>query len=679
MLLLWWQKGRDMQRLLINRVSLTFYNSSPVFFVARVTDNFVLCGGKARWIRDKLAGLNREEFSDWMQEHEIDEESFVETEFKQEISEKDTLNSFSIKLENESCDAFKKEILKQELGGHLQRKGIFIDPIKKSFLFAAYQKVHEFNQDYDQYRRIDFLWKISRGELLFNFGSEKTLITKTSESLEDGQLAFDSNSGLVFKKHENIQAKSLCPREERYQLTGAPQKFSYKGRYESLKQFAASDLYDFESPYFSIDKTGFKNVDPNDFHSVFSQQNLMAFSNEKTAINAVVGMREFGPLKKAENSSNKRLLFIYQNRNDANTLFRYLKNGLKHFPGLLSYVGIPVALAEPEKGFAYKDVNNLPNDLRDFLDEHYPDTLYENTLAIVIGPFNRYESDEQESESYYNIKKTLLDKGIASQFVSPDTINSYGVHYSLPNIGIAILAKLGGIPWKLAKKKTNELVVGFNTKLVEGDRYLGSAVFFDNEGRLGGIKGLPINDKVAIIGSLKKAITDYTNQIGEPDRLIIHYYKPPRKDEIENILEMLKEMALSIPVAVVEVNDIKSKLDICFDADFNMGMPESGVYVKIGYNEYLLFNNNRYIKNPPRKIDDELPIKLRLRYINTGGFNVHELIAQVYEFSRLNWKGLRQRSVPVTTTYSKTIAEFSSHFNGEIPDNEVANHIPWFI
>ena len=122
---------------------------------------------------------------------------------------------------------------------------------------------------------------------------------------------------------------------------------------------------------------------------------------------------------------------------------------------------------------------------------------------------------------------------------------------------------------------------------------------------------------------------------------------------------------MTIPVAVVEVNDSKSKFDICFDADFKMGMPESGIFVKIGFNEYLFFNNNRYKKNPSRKIDDELPIKLRLGYVNTGGFNTHELIVQVYEFSRLNWKGLRQRSVPVTTTYSKTIAEFSFHLDGE--------------
>ena len=54
-------------------------------------------------------------------------------------------------------------------------------------------------------------------------------------------------------------------------------------------------------------------------------------------------------------------------------------------------------------------------------------------------------------------------------------------------------------------------------------------------------------------------------------------------------------------------------------------------------------------------------------------------ITQVYEFSRIYWKGLKQRSQPVTTEYSKLIADFSSKFGGEIPENTVAQTTPWFI
>src|SRR5690606_11825007 len=109
-------------------------------------------------------------------------------------------------------------------------------------------------------------------------------------------------------------------------------------------------------------------------------------------------------------------LFIYQNRDDANNLYAYLKKGEKHFPGLLSYVGIPVVLAEEGKRFTYGDAEHLPGELASFLAEEYPGKDYNDTLAIVIGPFKKYESDEQESDVYYRVKKMLLEKGIASQF-----------------------------------------------------------------------------------------------------------------------------------------------------------------------------------------------------------------------------------------------------------------------
>ncbi|MCB9973741.1 MAG: hypothetical protein H6854_04180 [Rhodospirillales bacterium] len=672
-----------MQRLLINRITLRFELKKPVFMILRSTDDFTLSSNKVQWIEDKLQLPTQDEFIDWVQERDLEDDAQLATEFKETAPEEHDGSIFVVKLTDSNCQPFKRELLKQELAQHLQSKGFFINPSKFPMDFSAYQKTGEFDNEYDQYRKIDFRWNHKREELSFNFGSERSLITNTDKNLEGDTLVFNTENLLVYKSPVPITGKTICPREVSVQRTGAPIKFNYKDRYEKLKLFAAEHLYDFESSYFSLDKTGLKNVNPDDFYNVFSQQNLMTFSHDKTAVNAVIGMREYGPLKKAENSEKKRLLFIYDSKDAANNLYLYLKNGHKHFPGLLSYVGIPVALAEANesKGLPYTDVTRLPEQLNEFLGKHYPNSLYPDTLAIVIGPFKRFEADEEESDSYYKIKKTLLEKGIASQFVSTKTINDYGVHYSLPNIAIGILAKFGGIPWKLANKKSNELIVGFNTKQTnEGsDQYLGSAVFFDNEGRLGGVKGLPIGDETALVQHLKSAISDYVQNAGKPDRLIIHYYKPPRKDEVKNILKLLEEMALSIPIAVVEVNDSKAKLDICFDADYNMGMPESGVFVKVGYNEYLLFNNNRYQKSPPRKIDDELPIKLKLNYVNTGGFSAPELIAQVYEFSRLNWKGLKQRSVPVTTTYSKAIADFSSQFNGEIPDNDVANNIPWFI
>lgn len=669
-----------MQRLLTNRIALDFRSTASVFLIARPAKGPAISRNKASWIKKNLPMDDQGRFSIWLESNSLDESSHLETDFqKQDFLNENMPEAFVASLDEYKAEKFSKEIFKKELARHLISKGYYIRPSKMASDLSAYQKISNFDDEYDQYRRVDFVWLPSRKELLFNFGSERTLVTKIAGVVGSETLIFDNKNFLVYRSLEEVTAKSICPPDISRQRNGAPKKFNYRERFENLKKFAEDSLYDLDSPYFFIEKSGFKYVHPNDFHSVFSDQNLLVFGNNKPAINAVIGMREYGPFRKAADSERKKLLFIYKNRDDANTLYKYLKNGLKHFPGLLSYVGIPVALAGPDKGFPYVNANTLPDELERFLSEHYPDPFYPDILAVVIGPFKRYESEEEESENYYRLKKILLQKGIASQCISPKTLRDYGVHYSLPNIAIAILAKFGGVPWKLSTKKTNELIVGFNTKLVDGDRYLGSAVFFDNEGKLGGIKGLPADDKAALIQSLRVAITDYTSHVGKPDRLIIHYYKPTSGQEIKSILNMLKDIDLSIPVAVIEVNDSKSKLEVCFDADFDMGMPQSGVFIRVGRDEYLLFNNNRYKKDPPRKIDDELPIKLKIQFLNTGGFSVQELIAQVYEFSRLNWKGLKQKSLPVTTTYAKNISEFSSYFDGNIPENEVSSRKPWFI
>ena len=125
------------------------------------------------------------------------------------------------------------------------------------------------------------------------------------------------------------------------------------------------------------------------------------------------------------------------------------------------------------------------------------------------------------------------------------------------------------------------------------------------------------------------------------------------------------------------------KTDICFDVGFNYGMPTSGTFVRLKRkgNEYLLFNNLRYWENPIKPIEsEEYPVKVKLYNTESGGFTHKELLNQVYEFSRLYWKGLKQKSQPVTTQYAKMIANFAIHFNnGNIPINESTQSTAWFI
>src|SRR5690606_6766655 len=82
-------------------------------------------------------------------------------------------------------------------------------------------------------------------------------------------------------------------------------------------------------------------------------------------------------------------------------------------------------------------------------------------IAIYVSPINKYVSDLDQRKVYYRVKELLLKFDITCQALEAEKIrqdNDY--FYSLPNIAIAILSKLGGTPWRLDAKLKNELIIG---------------------------------------------------------------------------------------------------------------------------------------------------------------------------------------------------------------------------
>mgnify|MGYP003295522690 CR=1 FL=1 len=319
----------------------------------------------------------------------------------------------------------------------------------------------------------------------------------------------------------------------------------------------------------------------------------------------------------------------------------------------------------------------------------------ENSLEICINQFQKLQDTETETASKTSADEKkwknfainfCLTSSIysiySSQFIHEQHIRQASTfNYHLPNIAIGILAKSGGIPWRLQNHIQKELIIGFNQIKNNDNKFIGSSVFFTNEGVLQNVYAYPEKSSESeMISVLRTSILEYIRLNKDIHRLVIHYYKTQSERESKKIEQLLyDELHINIPYAIVEINDSKSQMDICFDADYNMGMPISGSYVNLGKNEYLLFNNTRHIERPITKVSDELPIKVKIHFADNGGFSHNELISQIYEFSRLIWKGLKQRSQPATTIYAKLIAEFSAHFGGDIPQNDITLHSPWFI
>jgi hypothetical protein len=184
----------------------------------------------------------------------------------------------------------------------------------------------------------------------------------------------------------------------------------------------------------------------------------------------------------------------------------------------------------------------------------------------------------------------LLENEIPSQFIDEREIGTNNFVYWLPNISIAIHAKLGGIPWKLNRPEDKELIVGFGDATESDQRYIGSTVFFDNSGKLKANNFFQKDNLDAFKSGLKESIINYIQENAQkPERLIIHYYKIPGAKEKYAVLNALKDIGLDIPYVIVTINDTKAKDFIAFDEAYGNGMPMSGLAWRISQEEFILF------------------------------------------------------------------------------------------
>lgn len=255
----------------------------------------------------------------------------------------------------------------------------------------------------------------------------------------------------------------------------------------------------------------------------------------------------------------------------------------------------------------------------------------------------------------------------------------------MPHLQIAILAKLGGIPWRLNRTNNKELIVGVGAfySIKKGKRYIGSAFCFDNEGVFKGFDCFNSNDTISLAGSIREAVLKFIVTNDKASRLVIHFYKDIGKNELKPIQNTLYKLGLNIPIVIVTINKTESKELLAFDTNYPNLMPASGTFIKVGFSEYLLFNNTRYDEtSKPKKKEFHFPIKIAISSTDKKEIETLEqielLIDQVYQFSRMYWKSNDQQSLPVTIKYPEMVAKIWPHFTTERP-NDFARENLWFL
>jgi len=561
-----------------------------------------------------------------------------------------------------------------------------------------------------QYKKVTDSW-----ELLVSYNSISTAYNQSIDGLDiqTERYRVIADNEIVKRKHitpeqkQNIGnifpiinrelaaelnvSETRPPKENKYlktrqQIVAFAKNYLFTDNFQAIIKFPKEDFYSFKNP---------------EDNKVTDGSNVLLFGGNSSGFDPYNGINNNGPFR-ATTKNNVKFFFIYH-KDDVSVskyLYSLFKDGLGKFTdrytGEVTYKFKPLSLfikqpfeTETNGSITFSNLETAVQEIKTKLSQKNLKNDY-NYVAIYISPVRKDDVNSPHHDIYFAIKEMLLEKQITSQVIYKDNPAGNNFRYHLPNIAIALLSKIGGIPWLLNPSRTkNDLIIGvgaFKSEKV-GKRYVGSAFCFNQDGIFQNFDCYRDNDLEHLIKDIRKAIGIYLvqNQDQKPKRLIIHYYKTMGKRESKPITDMLYTLGFNIPVFIVTINKTESSDIVAFDSDTADLMPLSGTYVKVGYNQFLLYNNAKYPTS--QKYDILFPVKVKISKVVTNGSKednqanmpeVREMLNQVYQFSRMYWKSVKQQNLPITIKYPEMVAEIVPHFSdAELPSFGKTNL--WFL
>lgn len=465
----------------------------------------------------------------------------------------------------------------------------------------------------------------------------------------------------------------------------------------------------------------FTEVNPLQVGQTSSSKRMLKFGKDENG-NAFKNPRQqvgvnYGPNIKCPHT-DVQMIFIFPQSSlaEARELIQHLRFGgyKSQSKPLSNYIGSNVGYADKSFHIQFEDETNPVPEIEKALQGD----CYRNKderikyVGIYISPIHKNASSRDTKECYYKIKELLLKYDIPTQCIDREKMNTIidkdnrtnkaNFAYTLQNMSVAICAKLGGSPWLLDETEKKELIIGIGAFRSDNQQYIGAAFSFDNTGVFNDYSYFQKSELDELVGAIKMAIMRYSAVNNPPERIIIHYYKKiSRKREFKKVEDMLQSLNLDVPVYVVTINKTESEDIVLFDEESTYSsynyqtrqnesikslMPYSGKWINLGPSKdghrYLLCNNTRYENEQFNAMDGfPFPVKLTIACPNRNDEIetpvIQQLIDQVYQFSRIYWKSVKQQGLPVTIKYPEMIAEIMPHFNDKTVYTE--SNCLWFL
>lgn len=618
-----------------------------------------------------------------------------------------------------------KQYLKHQLKNYFLEKGYIVvkNFVRNVQVWMPSLKgnTEHYNLYYKFSFKIQFAKLTDLPELIVSYDGMSKVLTRSVKDIEEtefikrcvtGQRTFNYQMNLDTQVEEefynsinfgetypifNLQlARALnLPIEEPVRQANKYQKYV-----ALINNFATNYLFteDFKAIFpFKIDE--FIDVPGNRINHINPQIGLLEFGkdqygNKKTHLVPKFAMNNLNPYKRP-NNQNIKFFFVYHtsHKEAIKSFYNNLKFGVtaqkKFFKGIEDYVNIKAATSIEH----FIEFTNENDPIPEIIEKLEKLTFDHDTLKYAVfylSPFDKFTPNPEDREIYIQIKELFLNEGIVTQVVDYHKMvenieNQYNFQFSLQNMALAIHAKLGGVPWKLAVTDKKELVIGVGAFTNQGEnrRYIASAFSFQNNGLFRKFEYFDQSETDLLAGSICKAIRDFTS-VAEADKVVIHFYKEMKYEELKPIIKGMHTLGLKIPLYILNINKTEAEDIIAYDLNWNKKlMPVSGTYIRISENQFLLFNNARY-PNSQKYADTDgypFPIKIKVSSPDEDAFEdvevIEELLTQVYQFSRLYWKSLRQQNVPITIKYPEMVAQIAPKFKNGVPED--AKDKLWFL
>jgi argonaute-like protein implicated in RNA metabolism and viral defense len=402
--------------------------------------------------------------------------------------------------------------------------------------------------------------------------------------------------------------------------------------------------------------------------------------------NARQGLQKYGPYDSQRLGKDKILAaLIYPNllKSESQIVKQGLIKGNGSFRGLQSMFRIPIEFIAERYA-----TNETENDFRRELQA----TLKERPDIVV------FLTSTSNPNLYSALKTESLGNGIPSQVITAERLQAQNqIQWMLENIALQIYAKIGGTPWTvMSSSPRNEMVLGVSRALDRQRNFVvGFVTLFTYDGDYQFLYSLSPKPtewskldeyRDALANLIVEAFEEYTQQQGQPTSLVIHICKRPGKyREIAAVEKALQEIGNNMPYALVHLNDDSNYR--LFDTSHQTYIPESGIKVNLSSRSALLLLDGR----PPdvqggirRKRGVPRVLEVTMDHRSTMPIDqFSRLVQQVFEFSRVNWRGFNAQAVPATLNYSyllaRLVAEIGARNWNAIVSAGILRDKAWFL